>query len=141
MIKVLVIDDHPIVLQGCRQLLHNVIGEVLVANSMIDGYRTFCRHNPDVVVVDLALQGKGLAGLELIRRLRLTKSKTGILVFSMYSDAIVVSRALEAGATGYLVKDHATDQLVEAITTVAAGRAYLDHEIVVQVALLGRRSG
>lgn len=142
MVSVLVIDDHPIVLQGCRQLLQNAgIGEVLVADSMIDGYRAFRRSKPDVVVVDLALQDKSLGGLELIRQFRATGSTARILVFSMYGDPIIVSRALKAGAIGYLVKDHAADHLVEAILAVAAGRSYLDHDVAVQVDLLGRRTG
>lgn len=140
MTKVLVIDDHPIVLEGCRQLLQNAgIGDVFVANSIVNGYRRFRRHNPEVVIVDLALENKSLAGLDLIRRLSLAGSKVGILVFSMYGDPIIVSRALQAGATGYLVKDHAADQLIKAVTTVAAGRPYLAHDIAVKVALLGRR--
>jgi two-component system, NarL family, invasion response regulator UvrY len=140
MTKVLVIDDHPIILEGCRQLLQSAgIGEVLIADSIASGYRAFRRHNPNVVIVDLALQDKSLAGLDLIRRLGLAGSKTGILVFSMYGDPIIVSRALQAGATGYLVKDHAADQLIEAVTTVAAGRPYLAHDTAVRVALLGRR--
>jgi len=142
MTKVLVIDDHPIVLEGCRQLLQSAgIGQVLTANSVISGYRVFCRHNPDVVIVDLALEDKSLAGLDLIRRLALAGSKTGILVFTMYGDPIIVSRALQAGATGYLVKDYAADQLIEAVTKVAAGLPYLAHDIAVKVALLGRRMG
>jgi two-component system, NarL family, invasion response regulator UvrY len=142
MIKVLVIDDHPIVLEGCRQLLQAAgIGEVLVANSIASGYRTFRRHNPDVVIIDLALDGKSLAGLDLIQRLGVAGSKARILVFSMYGDPVIVSRALRAGATGYLVKDHASDQLVEAVKAVAAGQPYLDHDIAVKVALLGRTMG
>src|SRR5688572_18258342 len=134
MTKVLVIDDHPIVLEGCRQLLQNAgIGEVLIANSVASGYRKVRRHNPNVVIVDLALEDKSLAGLDLIRRLGLAGSKAAILVFSMYGDPIIVSRALQAGAAGYLVKDHAADQLIEAVTTVAAGRPYLAHDIAVKV--------
>jgi two-component system invasion response regulator UvrY len=142
MIKVLVIDDHPIVLEGCRQLLQTAgIADVLVANSITSGYRTFRRHNPDVVIIDLALDGKSLAGLDLIQRLGVAGSKARILVFSMYGDPVIVSRALRAGATGYLVKDHASDQLVEAVKAVAAGQPYLDHDIAVKVALLGRTMG
>jgi two-component system, NarL family, invasion response regulator UvrY len=140
--RVLVIDDHPIVLEGCRQLLQNAgIGDVFIANSVASGYRSFRRHNPDVVIIDLALEDKSLAGLDFIRRLGPANSKVGILVFSMYGDPIIVSRALQAGASGYLVKDHAADQLVEAVMTVAAGRPYLAHDMAMKVALLGRRMG
>jgi two-component system invasion response regulator UvrY len=140
--RVLVIDDHPIVLEGCRQLLQNAgIGDVLVANSVATGYRAFRRHNPDVVIIDLALEDRSLAGLDFIRRLGSANDKVGILVFSMYGDPIIVSRALQAGASGYLVKDHAADRLVEAVISVAAGQPYLAHDMAMKVALLGRRMG
>jgi DNA-binding NarL/FixJ family response regulator len=140
--RVLVIDDHPIVLEGCRQLLQNAgIGDVLVANSVATGYRAFRRHNPDVVIIDLALEDKSLAGLDFIRRLGSANGKVGILVFSMYGDPIIVSRALQAGASGYLVKDHAADRLVEAVITVAAGQPYLAHDMAMKVALLARKMG
>jgi two-component system invasion response regulator UvrY len=141
MTKVLVIDDHPIVLEGCRHLLQNAgIDDVLVASSIPAGYRLFRRDKPDVVIVDLALGDKSLAGLELIRRLSLESRTAAILVFSVCGDPAIVSHALQAGATGYLVKDHGAGQLVEAVTAVAAGRAFLDHEIAVKVALLGRKA-
>jgi two-component system, NarL family, invasion response regulator UvrY len=105
------------------------------------GYRAFRRHNPNVVVIDLALEDKSLAGLDFIRRLGPANDKLGILVFSMYGDPIIVSRALQAGASGYLVKDHAADQLVEAVITVAAGRPYLAHDMAMKLVLLGKRMG
>jgi two-component system invasion response regulator UvrY len=142
MTRVLVIDDHPIVLDGCRHLLQNAgFDDVLVANSITAGYRLFRRHKPDVVILDLALGDKSLAGLELIRRLRLGPQAAAILVFSMYGDPAIVSYALQMGATGYLVKDHTAGQLVAAVTAVAAGQSFLDHEIAVKVALMGRKTG
>jgi DNA-binding NarL/FixJ family response regulator len=142
MIKVLVIDDHPIVLEGCRQLIQSAkAGEVLVANTISSGYRAFRRYGPEVVIVDLGLGAHGLAGIELIRRLRMASPTVGIIVFTMHSDPVIVSRALQAGANGYLVKDQTAEQLVEAVLAVAAGRPYLDHDIAVRVALLGQRVG
>ena len=142
MTKVLVIDDHPIVLEGCRHLLQNAgIDDVLVANSVPAGYRMFRRYKPDVVILDLALGDKSLAGLDLIRRLSQGPQTAAILIFSMYDDLAIISHALQMGATGYLVKDHTAGQLVEAVTAVAAGRSFLEHDIAAEVALRGRKAG
>src|SRR5919108_4069230 len=99
MISVLIVDDHPIVLQGCRRMLEDAgVDVVLEARDAISGYRLYRRHHPEVVIVDLALQGRGLAGLDVIRQMRSHDPRTRILVFSMYSDPIIAAQALEAGA-------------------------------------------
>jgi len=71
MTSVLIIDDHPIVLQGCRRMLEDAgIKTVLEARDATSGYRLYRRHHPDVVIVDLALQGGRLRGLDVMRRMR-----------------------------------------------------------------------
>jgi two-component system, NarL family, invasion response regulator UvrY len=108
MTSVLIIDDHPIVLQGCRRMLEDAgVKTVLEARDATSGYRLYRRHHPDLVIVDLAMQGGGLGGLEVIRRMRSHDPRARILVFSMHSDPIIAARALEAGATGtpYLSND------------------------------------
>jgi DNA-binding NarL/FixJ family response regulator len=135
--SVLIIDDHPIVLQGCRRVLEDSgVETVLDARDIASGYRLYRRHNPDVVIVDLAMQGSGLGGLPLIRRIRAHDPRTRILVFSMHSDPIIVARALEAGATGYVLKDTSSDELRQAFEKVRAGTPYLSGEMAMQVALL-----
>ena len=96
MTSVLIIDDHPIVLQGCRRMLEDAgIQRVLEARDATSGYRLYRRHHPDVVIVDLAMQGSGLSGLDVIRRMRSHDPRTRILVFSMHSDPIIAARALD----------------------------------------------
>jgi two-component system, NarL family, invasion response regulator UvrY len=137
MTTILVIDDHPIVAQGCRQLIEDAgLGTSVEANSSAEALRAVHRFNPDVVIVDLGIDGNELAGLDLIERIR-AGSKAAVLVFSMHRDPIIVNRSLNAGANGYLVKDSAATKLVEAVRTVANGRPYLDHEIAMQLALHG----
>ena len=137
MTSVLIIDDHPIVLQGCRRMLEDAgIERVLEARDIKSGYRLYRRHHPDVVIVDLSLQGSGLSGLDVIRRMRSHDPRTRILVFSMHSDPIIAARALEAGATGYVLKDTAADQLMEAFDKVRAGTPYLSNDLAMQVALI-----
>ena len=115
----LVIDDHPFVLQGCRCLLEEVgVTAVLEAADAATGYELFCRHRPDVVIVDLALRANDLDGLSLIRRIRSHDREVRILALSMHSDSLIVSLALEAGATGYILKDTASEDLVKALQAV-----------------------
>ena len=134
---VLVIDDHPIVLQGCRRVLEDAgIETVAEATTVVGGYRAFHRLRPPIVICDLTFQGSGLAGLGLIRRMCAVEPRTRILVFSMHNDPVIVSRALEAGALGYVLKDHASAELFDAFETVRAGLVYLDRRLATEVAML-----
>ena len=136
MTRVLVVDDHPIVLQGCRRMLQDAgINDVFEAPDPETGYRLYCSHNPEVVIVDLGMQDKGLSGLELIRRIRGHDAHVRILVFSMHSDPVIVARALQAGATGYVVKDTSAEKFIEAFQSVRTGTPYLSGELAMQVAL------
>jgi two-component system invasion response regulator UvrY len=137
MTSVLVVDDHPIVLKACRQMLEDAgVATVLEARDLTSGYRLYRRHHPDVVIVDLALHGAGLGGLDLIRRIRSHDPRTRMLVFSMHSDPVIAARALEAGATGYVLKDTSADELMKAFDKVRAGTPYLSDDLAMQVALV-----
>jgi DNA-binding NarL/FixJ family response regulator len=133
--RVLIVDDHPIVLQGCRRMLQDAGAEVIEARDVISGYRLYRRSHPDVVIVDLGMQDKGLGGLELIRRISTHDSRARILVFSMHSDPVIVVRALQAGATGYVVKDTSAENFMKAFENVSAGTPYLSDELAMRVAL------
>ncbi len=86
MTRVLVIDDHPIVLQGCRQLLEDAgVNQIVQAQTLADGFRLYRTQKPDVIIVDLAMRTGALGGLSFIRRLRLHDQRTPILVFTMHS--------------------------------------------------------
>jgi two-component system, NarL family, invasion response regulator UvrY len=135
MTTVLLVDDHPIVLQGCRRMLKDAgVDEVFEAADAEAAYRLISGKHPDIVIVDLGLQGSGLGGLELIRRIRAEDSDARILVFSMHRDPAIVARALQAGATGYVVKDTSPENFIEAFKKVRAGVRYLSGDLAMQVA-------
>jgi two-component system, NarL family, invasion response regulator UvrY len=135
MTTVLIVDDHPIVLQGCRRMLQDVgISEVIEAGDATSGYRLFSGKRPDIVIVDLGLQDNGLGGLELIRRIRADDINVRILVFSMHRDPVIVARALQAGATGYVVKDTSSEHFIKAFEKVRVGTRYLSDDLAMQVA-------
>ena len=135
MTKVLIIDDHPIVLQGCRRMLEDAgVTDVIEAADATSGYRLFGDKRPEVVIIDLGLHDSGLGGLELIRRIRADDMNVRILVFSMHSDPVIVARALQAGATGYVVKDTSPEHFIEAFKKVRVGTRYLSDDLALQVA-------
>ncbi len=140
MTRVLVIDDHPIVLQGCRQLLEDAgVNQIVQAQSLADGFRLYRTQKPDVIIVDLAMRTGALGGLSFIRRLRLHDQRTPILVFTMHSDPVIVSRALEVGATGYVLKDTSSDEVLKAFQKVRENRPYLSHDLASEVAFMEAR--
>lgn len=138
---VLLVDDHPMVLQGCRRVLEDALVEnICEASSLAAAYRLYHRERPQLIILDLSLQNNGLAGLALISRIRLRDKLTPILVFSMHGDPVIVSRALSAGATGYLLKDTAPEDFIDAFNTVRRGQPYLNHNMALQIAMLGQES-
>ncbi len=127
MTTVLIIDDHPIVLQGCRRMLTDIgIADVIEAGDATSGYRLLSDKRPDVVIVDLGLQDGGLAGLELIRRIRADDIDVRILVFSMHSDPVIVARALQfANAPGRQnLLSELTPRELQTLALLAEGKPY-----------------
>jgi DNA-binding NarL/FixJ family response regulator len=134
---VLLVDDHPVVVRACRQLLEaSGVLSITEAYDAATAYRAFLDHEPEVIVMDLSLSGPELGGLALIERIYLHNPKAKILVFSMHADPRIVSSAIEAGATGYLLKDASPDELPKAVEWVRAGKRYIDQELALKVALL-----
>ena len=76
----------------------------------------------------------GLEGLSLIRRIKSHDPQARILVLSMHRDPIIVARALEAGASGYILKDTATEDLLNAIQTIQEGNSYLSQDLALEIA-------
>jgi two-component system invasion response regulator UvrY len=140
MTTVLLIDDHPIVRQGCRRMLEDAgVERIIEAADVASGYKLYRRHRPDVAIVDLTMQDGGLSGLPLIRRMRTHDPDMRIIVFSMHGDPIIVARALEAGACGYVLKDTSSEEFLKAFETVRSGSPYLSHELAMRVALMPAR--
>lgn len=128
-IKVMLFDDHALVRQGIIALLRmhpemEVVGEAGDGDSALAVYR---RAPPDVALVDLRMPGRG--GVEIIRALRREFPAGRFLVLTTYSGEADVSRALAAGARGYVLKDASRTTLIDAIKEVHAGRRYIPADI------------
>jgi DNA-binding NarL/FixJ family response regulator len=140
-ISVLIIDDHPFVLQGCARILEEAkVAKVLQAATLADGYRQYRACKPAVIVVDLSIKAAMLGGLSFVRRLRMHDKKTPILVLSMHRDPMIVRRALELGATGFVLKDAPAEEFLTAFSRVRQGRAYLSQEVASDVVFSEARS-
>ncbi|MBL4638273.1 MAG: DNA-binding response regulator [Gammaproteobacteria bacterium] len=137
---ILVVDDHPIVRAGVRQLIQQIpSASVEEAETGEEGYRLFQELYPDMVILDITLPGIG--GLEVLRRIRANRENAKVLMFSMHEDPVFASRAMQAGARGYITKNNAADHLVEAIEKVLAGKIYLSADTAQQLAMLNIGAG
>ncbi len=134
MIRVLIADDHPIVRKGLRTILKDV-KDIKVVDEACDGIevmekiRTF---EIDVLVLDLSMPK--LDGLEAIKRIKAEKPEIEILVLSMNPEEVFGIRALNLGASGYLSKDVALEQLLIAIRKVATGKVYISQVLAESIA-------
>jgi DNA-binding NarL/FixJ family response regulator len=122
-IRVLLADDHKIVRDGLKRILSGNMEVAAEAASGDEALALVKANDYDVAVLDMSMPG--LSGLDLIKRLRIEKPKLRILVLSMHGERQYAARALKAGASGYLNKDSAAEQLVGAIRKVAAGGLHI----------------
>lgn len=128
-LRVLLVDDHAIVRSGIRFLLSQIDG-VCIIGEAADGVQALLladSEGPDLLITDIGM--KGMNGLETARRFAVRKPAPKILVLSVYSDENYVVQALAAGADGYLLKDSASDQLEQAVSTVTKGEQFIDPQI------------
>ena len=125
MIRVLVADDHTIVREGLKQILAKS-GDLMVAGEAANGndvLRMVREAAWDVLVTDMSMPGRN--GLELIKLVKAAQPKLPVLVLSMYGEEQFAVRAIRAGASGYLNKESASDQLVIAIRKIAGGGVHV----------------
>lgn len=132
-IKVLVVDDHPVVVSGCKAMLEVGEQRVFGADNAKNGLKSFLKMKPDVVLLDITLPD--VSGFELLRRILKADPGAHVIMFSMNTDPSVVVRAIELGAKGFLAKNGDPRELVAAVRIVAKGEAYISRTIATSVAL------
>lgn len=132
-IRVLIADDHEVVRTGIRQVLAfasdiEIIAEAVSGDEVLAKVRT---QTFDVVLTDLAMPG--ISGIDLISRIKAACPAALILVHSMYTDGQTATRALAAGATGYVSKGSDAANLVEGVRQVARGRKFISPDLLDEV--------
>jgi two-component system invasion response regulator UvrY len=134
--RILIVDDHPIVASGCRALLAGEPDVVILEASDADsGERMFVAEQPDLCILDINLPS--VSGFELARRILARVETASIIMFSMNDDPIFAARAIESGAKGYVSKSGDPGHLVEAIHEVSAGGTYLPPSLARSIAFAG----
>jgi len=138
-VTILLVDDHPIILQGLRHLLEGepefrVVGE---AGDGVEALQLVERLKPNILVVDMMMPG--LNGLEVLRQIKHISPDTRAIVLSMQSADAYVIEALKYGAAGYVLKETGPSELVNAVHEVAQGNQYLSAKLSERLETSGRK--
>ncbi len=133
-IRILLADDHTMFREGVKKVLSGTPGFVVVdeaadAAEVLDKAR---KARCDIVVLDIAMPGRD--GIDVLKQLKLMIPGLRVLVLSMYPEDQYAFRAIKAGASGYLTKNKASSELIEAIRRIASGRKYISAEVAEQLA-------
>src|SRR5437867_6741323 len=130
---VVVVDDHPVLCDGLKQLIDRQpdLTCVGVADNISDVKRLVEQCKPDLMILDLRL--KGGDALDFIKTLRVEHPEVKVLVLSQYDELIFAERALRAGASGYIMKENATDEVLRAVRKVLAGELYFSERVAAVV--------
>jgi len=126
---ILIVDDHPLVREGLESILHTapeyeVVGQ---AGNARDAIQMVKNQKPDLVLLDLGLPDK--SGIQLSREIRDISPPTRILIISMHSTVDYIVKAFQAGATGYMTKESATQRLLTGIAQVLKGEYFMDGSV------------
>ena len=135
MIKVLITDDHPIVRKGLMQILEDdhrigLIEEACDGKEMLE---KLLAQDFDVVLLDISLPGK--SGLEMLVEAKKIKPKIAFLILSIHPEEQYAIRALKLGASGYLTKSSATEELIDAVIRISEGEIYITSNLVQKIAM------
>ena len=127
--KIMLVDDHPILRQGLAQLLSQekdliICGQFEEAGKALDAVNAL---KPDAAIVDISL--KGSSGIELLKNIKVQFPKLLVLVLSMHDESLYAERALRAGASGYIMKQEAPEQVLVALRKILNGEIYLSEKM------------
>ena len=127
--KVLIVDDHPLFRSGLRQVIEadarfDLVGEAGDGEAAL---KFILEKKPDVAVLDVNLPG--LTGLEIARKLQGKKNHTRLIILTMHKEEEMINRALDSGVGGFVLKENAVEDILDAIAAVARGGHYLSPSV------------
>jgi DNA-binding NarL/FixJ family response regulator len=134
MIRILIADDHAIVREGLKQIVADT-SDMIVTAEASDGHEVLTllsKNNYDLVVLDMAMPG--LTGLDILKQIKRETPKLPVLILSVHPEEQYAVRALKAGASGYLTKERAPDELITAIRKVSMGGKYITSSLAEKLA-------
>ena len=133
MTKILIVDDHPILRMGMRELLNQEEGfEVCaVAENISSARKAIADHSPDLAIIDISLGGDN--GLDLVKEMSEKHRGVAVLVLSMHDESVWAERAIRAGARGYIMKKEAAESIVMAVKNIMAGKVHVSEAIMAQL--------
>lgn len=134
MIKILIADDHPIVRKGLKDIIKET-SDIEVADEACNGQEVLEKVRKgdfDLVVLDISMPGR--SGLEILKELKGEKPKLSVLILSVHTEDQYAIRVLKAGASGYLTKESAPDELITAIRKASLGKKYISSSLAEKIA-------
>ncbi len=131
--RVIVVEDHPVLCEGLMQLICREpdLTCTSAADNISDAKRLVEQSKPDLMLLDLRLKGGDT--LDLIKTLRVEHPNLKVLVLSQYDELIFAERVLRAGASGYIMKENATSEVLRAVRKVLAGELYFSEKVAAEV--------
>ena len=131
--SVIVVEDHPVLCDGLKQLINSQpdLACVGVGDDVSGAKRLVAECKPDLMVLDLRLKGGDT--LDFIKTLRVEHPEVKVLILSQYDELIFAERALRAGASGYVMKENATDEVLRAVRKVLAGELYFSERVATAI--------
>ncbi len=131
-LNILIADDHSIVREGLKQVIINQYGKVNFgeAANAKEIFATISKKNWDIIIMDINMPGRD--GLEVLEQLKAEKSNVPVLILSMHPEDHMAIRAFKSGAFGYLCKEYAGEELINAIDKILSGRKYISAAVAEQ---------
>jgi DNA-binding NarL/FixJ family response regulator len=131
--KVLLVEDHPMFREHLGQLIDRDLGMSICgeADNIRDAMRLILETKPDIAIVDITLHGS--SGLELLKDIKAQGLDINVLVLSMHDEELYAERALRAGAKGYITKNEASTEVIEAIRCVMKGDVYASRQMTAKL--------
>jgi DNA-binding NarL/FixJ family response regulator len=132
--KLLIADDHPIVRNGIKDIIQDISAsfEIDEAENAHEVVQKVITNDYDIIILDISMPGGG--GLNALKQIKVSKPNTKVLMLSIYDDEQYINRSLKAGASGYLTKSVASDELELAIKKILNGEKYLSSEVASKMA-------
>ena len=135
MMKILIADDHAVVREGLKQILSESPEMVVTAEASTgpEVFEKIGKDDFDLIVLDIAMPGRG--GLDILKEIKNKKPRLPVLILSMYPEEQYAVRVLKAGASGYMTKESAPHELINAIKQISKGKKYVSPSLAEKLAL------